>query len=329
MRPWLGVVLLLGCSRGGVDGDPDGKDLAPVGEVEDLAGADLLGADLSGAPSDLAGAADLRAGAPSELDCYYDWRTRMGCPPPELTDSYLAQGCVGTTGVFVVGRYFQHGNQYESMNGWMPHGPYASPKLNRNTWNWLTPRLACLTTSNDATYWTGFEIQLKNPDGQLSNKVTVQNRIGGRPALPTTGSSDPFDPNACFDPVITMAQALAKFPVAASSTTLGNLTIRRRSRPCNALTGCAGWGPASTEATVAAKLQISGNVHFALDTTDCGSLGTSDTSIVTNSCTAMGAAQSYNLHISNSCLMLWQTARTAIAGDGSYTQTDYGAVLRY
>src|SRR5581483_10833964 len=172
-------------------------------------------------------------------------------------------------------------------------------------------------------------MQLKNPDGQTSNKLTVQNRLAGRPPLPSTGSTDPFDPNACYDAGMTMAEAVAKFPMAASMTTLGNLPIRRRSRPCNTLTGCAAWGAEASEATVAAKLQINGNVHFALDSTDCGALGGSDYTITYNSCTSAGPARGYSVHVAASCLMLWQTTRSTIAGDGSYTQTDYGAVLRY
>jgi len=42
-------------------------------------------------------------------------------------------------------------------------------------------------------------------------------------------------------PGMTMAQALARFPMGASMTPLGGLTIKRRSRPCNALTGCPAW----------------------------------------------------------------------------------------
>jgi hypothetical protein len=332
MKRWIGLVLLLGCSsRGGAIDNVD----AAVGEVDlaaplgdrDMAGA---GDDLRGPPADLAAAADLLPGTSDELDCYYNWRTRTGCPAPQISESYLSQNCAGTTGVFVVGRYFQHGNQYEADNGWMPHGPYAmTAKLNRNTWNWLTPRMVCITTSADAAYWTGFEMQLKNPDGQTSNKVTVQNRLGGRPPLPSTGSLEPFDPNACYDAGMTMAEAVAKIPVAGSMTTLGMLAIRRRSRPCNKLTGCGAWGPAAPEATVAARLQIAGNVHFALDSTDCGAVGANDYTLTYNYCTATGGARTYSVHVAASCLMLWQTTRTAIAGDGSYTQTDYGGVLRY
>lgn len=328
MKRWLPLLLLLGCSRGGVDGGD--RDLAsPPVDPEDLAGADLLGADLAPGP-DLR-AADLAPGAPSELDCYYGWKALGTCPAPEISESFLASGCAGTTGVFVVGRYFQHGNQYESTNGWMPHGPYAvTPKLSRDTWNWMTPRAVCITTNADATYWTNFEMQLRNPDGQLSNKVIVKNRIGGPVVLPSSGSSEPFDPSACLDPAMTQAQAVARFPMGASSTALGTVTIKRRSRPCNTLTGCAAWGAADSEGTAAAGLVTSGsNVNFTLAGRDCGKLNSGDFALSYNSCSTTGAAQSYNVHVAAACLMLWQTTRTTPAGDGSYTQTDYGAVLRY
>lgn len=339
---------LSGCtSRGG--GDAGALDLrAPAA---DLAGAeadlaiaepDLGGADQGPTPPDLAAPLDLSRSAdlaappdlappvPSEADCYWGWRSLTGCPAPQITDSYLTQNCSGTTGVFVVGRYFQHGNQYDATNAWMPHGPYAvTSRLNRDTWNWITPRAVCITTSNDATYWTGFDMQLKNPDGQLSNKVTVLNKLAGRPALPSSGSSDAFDTSACLDAGMTMAQAVARFPAGATMVSLGNVTIRRRSRVCNTLTGCPAWGAATTEATVEARLQTSGTVHFALDGRDCGSLGASDYTLTYNSCAAAGAAGSYSVHVAASCLMLWHTTRSAVAGDNTYTQTDYGGVLRY
>lgn len=330
MKRCLGLLLLFGCvSRGGYD--PNAADLSQPGSDADLASVDLASADLAAAPADLATASDLAPPTPSDLDCYYNWKTRPGCPAPEITDSYLSQNCVGTTGVFVVGRHFQHGNQYESMNGWMPHGPYAlTSKLNRNTWNWLTPRAVCITTSADAAYWTNFEMQLRNPDGQLSNKVTVANRLGGRPALPTSGSSDPFDPNACEDAAMTQAQAVARFPAGASMVVLGDVAIRRRARSCNTLTGCAAWGADAAEATANARLQTTaGTVHLSLDNKDCGTLASSGGTIPTNSCAATGAAGSYYVHVAPSCLLLWQTVRSSIAGDGSYTQTDYGAVLRF
>lgn len=324
MKFGYGMVFLLACASRGSSG-PGAADLAPPVENGDMAAGDLGGALL-----DLAAHADLLPGSPSELDCYYNWKTLSGCPAPQISDSYLSQDCDGTTGVFVIGRYFQHGNQYDSMNGWLPHGPFAmTDRLNRDSWNWITPRMVCITTSGDAGTWTGFDMQLKNPDGQLSNKVTVQNRLGGRPALPSTGSADPFDPNACYDAGMTMAEAVARFPAGKSMTILGNLSIQRRSRPCNTLTGCAAWGAAVAETTVAARLQTAGTVHFALDTTDCGTLGGSDYTITYNGCTTAGPAGNYNVHVAAACLMLWQTTRSGIGGDGSYTQTDYGAVLRY
>jgi hypothetical protein len=232
--------------------------------------------------------------------------------------------------VFVVGSHFQSANQFDVNNGWMPHGPFALPsQLNRDTWNWLTPLMLCITTSADPGYWSGFSMQVRNPDGQTSNSVTVQNLLGAKPALPSSESTDPFDPNACYDAEMTSTEALARFPPAATTVTLGTLSIMQHARACNTATGCAAWGAATEESSVAANLQISGGVHFALGTTDCGTLGNNDYTLVYNSCSTTDAAGSYNIHVANSCLMLWQTTRSIPAGDGSYTQTDYGAVLRF
>lgn len=329
MKIWLWLSLLCGCSSGGAGGDPPGgaRDLAvPLAD----AGVDLAsgGVDLRGAPVDLA-ARDLAPAMPTDADCYYGWKTLGTCPAPQITESYLSNNCAGTTGVFVIGRYFQSANSSDSSAG-----PYAlSPKLNRNTWNFLSPRMACITTSADTSYWTGFSMQVKNPDGQTSNSVTVQSRLGARPPLPSSGSKDPFDPNACFDAGMTKSEALARFMAGSSTTTLGMMTLSKRSRPCNMLTGCAAWGSATTEASgVPAGLAIGGGgstVQFNLGGRDCGVLGSNDYTITQNSCPTTGAAGSYSVHVASACLMLWHSQRSTVAGDGSYTQTDYGGVLRY
>jgi hypothetical protein len=332
MKRWLWIALLCGCSSGGSTGDtgvpPDSsKDLAVSQGSEDLAGTS---ADLGAAP-DLRMTPDLAPAIPTDADCFTEWKTLGSCPAPQITDSYLGNNCMGTTGVFVVGRYFQSGNRFWTTNGFMPYGPYAqTSKLNRDTWNWLSPRLMCITTSADAAYWTGFAMQVKNPDGQLSNTVTVGNKLGSFPTLPSSGTTNPFDANACLDPVMTTAQAQARFAPAASTATLGPVTISRRSRPCNSISGCGAWGTTATEATTTAGLQVSGGttIRVTLGPSDCGLLGPNGV-ITTNSCPTTGSAGSYEMHVAGSCLMLWQRRFSAVAGDGSYTQTDYGAVIKY
>jgi hypothetical protein len=267
---------------------------------------------------------------PSDADCFTDWKARGNCPAPQITESYLGNNCMGTTGVFVVGRYFQSGNQFWTTNGFMPYGPYAlTTKLNRDTWNYLTPRLMCITTSADATYWTGFAMQVKNPDGQTSNSVTVGNKLGLTPTLPSTGTTTPFDWNACMDAPMSYSQGQARITPPASSVTLGSLTIGRRSRPCNAVSGCGSWGATATETTTTAGLQVSGgtSIHFMLGTTDCGAIGSG--LVTTNSCGTTGAAGSYDAHVSANCMMLGQRRFSTVAGDGSYTETNWSAVIRY
>ena len=70
---------------------------------------------------------DLTPPIPSEADCFTDWKKLGNCPAPQITESYLGNNCAGTTGVFVVGRYFQSGNKFWTTNGFMPYGPYALP----------------------------------------------------------------------------------------------------------------------------------------------------------------------------------------------------------
>ena len=333
MKNWLWLSLfagyVMGCSSGGSTGGGTDTtvDLSVPMDNADLAGSN---ADLGSTP-DLRTQPDLAPAIPTDAECFTDWKSLGNCPAPQITESYLGNNCVGTTGVFVVGRYFQSGNQFWTSNGFMPYGPYAqTSKLNRDTWNWLSPRLMCITTNSDATYWSGFAMQVKNPDGQLSNSVTVANKLGVPPTLPSSGTTNPFDANACMDAPMTVAPAQAKFVPPASTATLGAVTISRRSRPCNSVSGCGAWGPITTEASTTAGLQVSGgtSIHLMLGTSDCGALSSSQ-QITTNYCPTTGSAGSYDAHLAGSCLMLWQRRFSTVAGDGSYTQTDYGAVIKY
>ena len=297
-----------------------------VSETSDLAGPALDGS------ADLAVPADLMPAIPTDSDCFTNWKQLGNCPAPEITDSYLGNNCAGTTGVFVAGRYFQSGNKFWTSNGFLPYGPLALPsKLSRDTWNYLTPRLLCITTSNDATYWTGFAMQIRNPDGQVSNSVTVGYKGGTNPALPSSGSLDPFDLNACMDTPMTMTQAQSRFVPPASSASLGTMTISRRTRLCNAVSGCGAYGATTTEATTPVTLQVAGggsSIELRLGTGNCGPLNPTG-GYLTHSCPTTGAAGSYNAHLAGSCVMLWQRQFSAVAGDGSYTETSYGSVIKF
>lgn len=319
------VVSSVACSSGGA---PNG----PPGTVRDLAGTE--GPDLSGGNVDLSGvdlppSEDMAGSTISDADCFTEWPRLPGCPAPQITEAYLGNNCVGTTGVFVLGRYFQSGNKFETKNGFMPFGPFAVPaRLSRDTWNWLSPRMVCITTSADPGTWTGFEMQLKNPDGQLSNVVNVVNRLGATPILPSSGSTNPFDANACLDPAMSQTDAKARIVAPASTVTLGTVTVSKRTRSCNSLSGCGAWGPTTTDSTASLGLKVAGsNVNATLGTADCGAVGSG--LITTNVCGSSGSAGSLEAHVSSTCTMLWQRKFSTVGTDGNYTQTDWGAVVKY
>jgi hypothetical protein len=270
------------------------------------------------------------------LECFTDWQTRGTCGPPVLTAAYLSDDCEGTTGVFVVGHGFESSNLFESPNDFgQPLGPkwISTPQKAGDLWNVLTPTYACLTTSSDPSYWSGFTLQLQNPDGQTSNTVTVQNLLGARPPFQDDGGTDPFDPDACLDAGMTQAQALATFAPAASTSTLGSLGISSHTRKCNIASGCNPWGSPSSVGTVPAALSLTGGGHtvdFTLGGVDCAALGDIDMTLTYNAC-LLPAAQggAYGVHVAAHCLWASSTVRSAVAGDGSYTQTDYAGLLHF
>ena len=288
----------------------------------------------SGAP-DGGGDALAPDAAPGGGACFDEWGEVTGCPAPQIEAAYLTTDCEGTTGVFVVGHGFESANLYMVDNGWLPEGPAAqSSRWNDNFWNVLTPTLMCLTTSADASYWSGFDLQLKNPDGQLSNTVTVANDLGSRPPLVSTGSDDPFDLDACLDPGMTRDQALATFAMGASASTLGSVSIGSRTRSCNTATGCEAWGsPQPVASGVAVGLALAGGgtrVDLTMAGSDCGELGNDDQTLTYNSCSLSSQlGGDYRVHVAAHCLQVSQVVRSAIAGDGSYTETDAAALLRY
>jgi hypothetical protein len=296
----------------------------PDARVADGAAAD---SSTDGAGDAATDAAIDAPAAPSGVACFDSWSALGTCPAPQIDAAFLSQNCAGTTGIFVVGHGFQSANTFEVNNGWMPHGPAAlTPKLNRDTWNVLTPTFTCITTSADAGYWTGFAMQVQNPDGQLSNTVTVGNELAGRPPLPSTDSTDPFDPDACLEDGMTQQEAQAHFGQGASTASLGTVMIVRRDRPCNAATGCGPWNATQNVETTEVGLAVAGGgsqIDLTLGATDCGRLGASNYTLTYNSCGA------YDVHVAAHCLRLASTVRSTIAGDGSYTQTDTAAVLRF
>ncbi|MBV8760804.1 MAG: hypothetical protein JO257_26155, partial [Deltaproteobacteria bacterium] len=264
--------------------------------------------------------------APPGVQCFTEWQRTPNCAAPSITAAYLTQNCAGTTGIFVVGSGFESANLFDINNGWMAHGPRALPtQLNRDSWNVLTPTFVCITTNADPSYWTGWQMQVRNPDGQLSNSVTVTNQLSARPPLPTTDSIDPFDPDACLEGGMTQQEALTHFAPGASTATIGTLAIVSHTRACNAATGCQAWtAPTAVSSTpIGLAIANAGAVDLTLDGSDCGRLGASDYTLTYNSCGA------YEVHVAAHCLMLSRTQRTSVANDGSYSQTDTGAVLRF
>lgn len=183
----LGVGLLVigvaGCSRGGTPDDPgsprrDGgiEDMAlssgdalfaPPDALVDAAAADLLVADLL--VVDLAG--------PTAAMCYEGWRMYGGsCPAPIITSAWAATtGCVGANpGLFIEGMNFQ----LEKRNtGIADYGPQAQEGFDQKHWNELTTTRLCVTMSSSyALSFPGKRLSVKNPDGKVSNSVTIDRR---------------------------------------------------------------------------------------------------------------------------------------------------------
>jgi hypothetical protein len=316
MRSALGLLLaVVGCGSHSPAGQPDAHVIAPDGVGLDASSDGAVDAAIDG------------PAVPDGVACFDSWSQLGTCPAPQIDAAYLTQDCDATTGIFVVGRGFQSANMFDVNNGWMPHGPAAlTPKLNRDTWNVLTPTFMCITTSADAQYWTGFSMQVRNPDGQLSNTVTVSNQLAGRPPLPSTDSDDPFDPDACLEAGMTQQEAQSHFAQGASTAQIGTVDIVRRDRACNTATGCSAWNATQNVASTDAGLAIAGGgaqIDLTLGGSDCGRLGASDYTLTYNSCGA------YDVHVAGHCLRLSSTVRSSVASDGSYTQTDSAAVLRF
>lgn len=172
-RPLSLVVLLAACSSGGAI--TPALDLAPAAPDQAAPAADL------GRPGDLTSPQDQAtpdlAPTPTPAQCLEGWRMYNGaCPAPIITESYVANGCVGTSGWFIDGANFQ----LEQRNmGIADYGPQSfGANGNQKHWNVITPTRLCVTVAAGAAgTWVGKTIYVKNPDGKTSNSVVVSNRL--------------------------------------------------------------------------------------------------------------------------------------------------------
>lgn len=170
---FLVMAPMVACSRGGYEPSPDA---GPLPDLAALATADLATSADAAQPPDLTPPADLTPG-PTADQCLEGWRMYGGaCPAPEITSSYVATGCVGTSGWFIDGKNFQ----LEQRNtGIADYGPQSfGANGNQKHWNVITTTRLCVTISAGAkSAWVGHTIYVKNPDGKTSNSVVVQDRL--------------------------------------------------------------------------------------------------------------------------------------------------------
>lgn len=263
--------------------------------------------------------------SPSEVQCFYEARALRSCPAPQITAAYLGT-CGETQGLVIVGHFFQSvdRNNYP-YSGSATTGPTLSTRDTiRDTWNELTAQRMCATSG---TYpGVGTAIEVRNPDGKLSNSVVVEDRRSNSPPLPTTGSDDPFDLDACSDPVMTSAEALERFDAGADSAALGSFTVVSQSRPCNSITGCAARGAVTQVTTLPLGLGTNHPSFFnvVLDGRSCNRL------VRNNTCYPGPVANSdYQVRVGSTCAQIRSIVRTAIQANGNYTRTDYVGLLRY
>lgn len=110
---------------------------------------------------------------PSAALCLEGWADYAGaCPAPTISSSYVASGCAGTTGWFVIGSNFQ---VQQHNTGTADYGPQSfGANGDQKIWNVITTGELCVTISATAkSAWVGHTIYVKNPDGKTSNAVTV------------------------------------------------------------------------------------------------------------------------------------------------------------
>ncbi len=114
---------------------------------------------------------------PTADECLEGWAAYDGgCPAPTITDSYVGNGCVGTTGWFVDGANFQ---VRQHNTGVADDGPQSfGANGNQMMWNVITTTQLCVTVSAGAKdAWVGHTIYVVNPDGKSSNSVIVGDRL--------------------------------------------------------------------------------------------------------------------------------------------------------
>ena len=114
---------------------------------------------------------------PTADDCLEGWAAYDGgCPAPVITDSYVGNGCVGTTGWFVDGANFQ---LRQHNTGIADYGPQSfGANGDQMNWNVITTTQLCVTVSAGAkAAWVGHTIYVVNPDGKSSNSVVVGDKL--------------------------------------------------------------------------------------------------------------------------------------------------------
>ncbi len=267
---------------------------------------------------------------PSELDCFWNWRT-LDCPAPVITAAYLSNSCQNTSGVTVVGHHFQNKGGKGQTGLDLGPVPVGSP-LGFGAWNELTPMHVCVTTSATPADWSGFPVQLQNADGKLSNTVTVANLLPQTIDVPSSSSNDPFDPDTCNQHGMTDDEALAKFAPGTDRAPLGTLQMSSRSRACNTVTGCGAWGPSAADRSLAASLFLSGvTKKLQLGGADCSAItnrhGTAQLSVCDFSDYPTGPH--VYAHVAASCLRAERRTVSDDAWTGNYTETDLVGLLRY
>ena len=120
---------------------------------------------------------DSAISGPTADECLEGWASYDGgCPAPVITDSYVGNGCVGTTGWFVDGANFQ---LRQHNTGIADYGPQSfGANGNQMNWNVITTTQLCVTVSAGAKdAWVGHTIYVVNPDGKSSNSVVVGDKL--------------------------------------------------------------------------------------------------------------------------------------------------------
>jgi hypothetical protein len=90
------------------------------------------------------------------------------------------------------------------------------------------------------------------PDSSSSDGPAAEGGNAGDAASGTDASNDapivtsPFDVSWCPGAEVTSQQILALFAPAATSATMGSVTLDARQRQCQDQTGCQGWTPATS-----------------------------------------------------------------------------------